>query len=211
MTEEALPEPEEEIVHLPISIPNLGSESIGENDIKSIALEKLAKKCNRVHKYLHKMLKLLRENDSAFCDRFLENLKIDKEKWDDFNSKEKVMTLFPIFEKLIVVLRYHGLLRMFKEKMYRKLSALCRGYLKVYNTYRCYFPLEADKFMDKHRSGQAASVSLFADDIRNFGYSRAEAEEAERYKVAQAYGRRWYRMTSTLSKRIDLIIVMLLE
>lgn len=208
MAEEALPEPEEELIHLPLVIPNLDRELEDEREMKKSALEKLGKKCNRVHKYLHKMLKLLRENDPAFCDRFLENLKIDKEKWDELDPVAKITGLFPVFEKLIIVSRYHGLLKMFKEKMYRKLSALCRGYLKVFNTYKCFCPLEADKFIDKHKVEKSSGILAFTAEVRLFGYGRAEAEEAERYKVDETYRRKWCMMTLTSLKRTDPIIVM---
>lgn len=129
------------------------------------------------------MLKQLRENDPEFADRFLESLKINKEEWDTWSPITKITSLFPIFEKLVIVLRFHGLLRMFKEKVYRKLTALCKRYLKVFNTFRCYCTQEVDDFLDKLVIKNSSEVQSFTDEVKYFGYGKVEAEEAEKLKV----------------------------
>ena len=175
--------PEEEKIDLPIQLVDLEKGAAEEETQRKFALSKLGKKTDKVHKYLHKMLKALRENDSVFSDRFLESLKINKEEWDTWPPVTKITSLFPIFDKLVIILRYHGLLRMFKEKVFRKLTALCKRYLKVFNTFRCYFTQEVDAFLDHFVSKNAAEMNAFTEDVKFFGYSRVEAEEAEKMKV----------------------------
>lgn len=150
---------------------------------KKEVLQKLSKKVDKFRKYLQKMLKLLAESDAGFSDRFSESFKIEKEDFEAKPDQQKIYLMFTVFEKLVVILRFNELLRMFKERVYRKLVALCKRYLKVFSTYKLYFTYEAEKFLDEHSQRNTAEIQAFTEEIKLFGYNRIQEEEEERIRV----------------------------
>ena len=151
--------------------------------MKTELLVKMGAKVDRVARYFHKFLKGLKDIDAGFADRFGDSLRLARELWDAKSTEEKIQSLFPLTEKLFVVLRFHGLLRMFKEGVFRKMKALCKRYLKVFHTYKWFCTVEADNFIDKYLETGEPEVTAFTEEVKLFGYSRVEAEENERIRV----------------------------
>ena len=90
--------------------------------------------------------------------------------------------MFPVFEKLIVILRFNSLLKNIKDHTY-KLSALCKKFLKLFGTYKCYFTLEADRFVENLRFTVGGEILAFTESLKSFAYFRLEIEEAEKIRV----------------------------
>ena len=175
-----------EAVDMGFRVSNIASIQSAYAEKKSEALAKLEKKVDRMHKYLNKMLKLLAESDPGFGERFLEALRPPRDDWDARHTEAKVQALFILFEKLIVVLRFNELLRMFKEKVYRKLAAICKRYFKIFGAYKLYCTLEADLFLDQQRELFAAEIQAFTEEVKLFGFTRLRDEEEERARVVEA-------------------------
>lgn len=164
---------------------------------------KLDRRINKVNKYFHKILKKMIETDPEFGAKFLEPMKISMDKWIQSNTRQKIFMMYPLFNKVSILLSLMGLLRFFKEKIWTKLLILLKKYLKVFYTHRIHYRLETDDYLlDTFEAQQATDVNWFRKRVVIFGFERIEKEEAEQLEVRILSG----KLLKFFEKNIDFFL-----
>ena len=168
------------------------------NNWKARKLAFIDKRVLRVIKYFNKMLKSLAEKQPEFAKKFTDPMKENMEVWEGRTTQDKIFGVLLSFEKLLVVVQHSGLLRFFKEKIYKKLLVLIKKYLTCLNTFRTHFYLEAEKMLDEHNLLTRAELDDFRRDLVVYGFERIAKEEADKMRVSCVLSTLWESMDRIL-------------
>lgn len=149
-------------------------------------METLEKRVNKVLHYYNKMIKKMSSKDPEFGERFLSPMEVNRDSWLKMSTRDKIFRLLNPFEKVLVLVRYHALIKTFEDGVYKKLLKLSKKYMKLLNTHKIHFRNETDDFLQKNILRQF-ELDMFKDDILRFGFDRIRKEEIEKYKVSQKF------------------------
>jgi hypothetical protein len=143
-------------------------------------MAKLDRRINKVNKYFQKMLNKMVDTDKEFTDKFLEPMRINIDKWIASDTRDKIFMMFPIFNKVSIMLTLAGLLRFFKEKIWFKLLVLLKKYLKVFYTHKVHYKKETEEYLTaKFEEEESTDIEWYRQKLVIFGFEWIEKEEAE--------------------------------